>query len=626
MNRKERRKAAALHGQPEPAVPRAAGATASSGSGPAADAAAYCRTAFADLERKRFAEAAEGFRKAIAARPEMARAHNGLGLALRAQGKPSDAAACYERAIACDPANAAAYNNLGNALRDQNRLADAVAQYRRAIDISPDHARAHGNLGLALHRLRRFGDAATHFRRAAELEPHNADAHNNLGNALHAQGKLEEAADAYRRALAERPDFAAAHKNLGNCLRELGDLEGALAQFQDALRLRPDYAEAYSGLGNVLKTGGRLEEARRAHEKAVELAPKNGMLHQQLAESKHFSAGDPQIAQMEALVCDEAIPETGRLALHFALGKAYADAGDDDRSFRHYLQGNALKRRQIPYDETSMLALLAGIERIFTREMMEARAGQGFPDPAPVFIIGMPRSGTSLVEQILASHPKVHGAGELKLFSEAAAGCKTAGGRPLRFPDEAEALSAQQLQEIGKAYVEGIRKLAPSSDRVTDKMPWNFRYAGLIHLSLPRAKIIHVRRDPLDTCISCFTKLFTRGQPYSYDLGELGRYYKAYEKLMAHWRAALPSGVMLEVHYEDLAADLDGVARRLVAHCGLAWNDTCLSFHEHDRPVRTASAAQVRRPIYRSSIARWRAYREHLAPLTAALGIDIGNL
>ncbi len=624
MNRKERRRAA-RRGQTV-AVPPAMARPAGAETGADGEAARLCRVAFEHLEQKHFAEAADGFRKAILAAPGLARAHNGLGLALRAQGKPAEAAQCYEHAVALDPTYAAAYNNLGNALRDQNRMADAAAQYRRALEIKPDYAKAHSNLGFALHRLRRFGDAATHFRRAAELEPDNADAHNNLGNALHAQGKLEGAAAAYRRAVAARPTFAVAHKNLGNCLRELGRLDDARHHLEEALRLKPAYAEAYSGLGNVLKTGGKLDEARRAHETAVSLAPGNGMLHQQLAESKRFSAGDPQIAQMEALVCGGPPTESDRLALHFALGKAYADTGDADRSFRHYLQGNALKRRQIPYDEGPMLAAFAAIERVFTKEMMLDRAGYGFPDPLPVFIVGMPRSGTSLVEQILAGHPGAHGAGELKFFSEAVARCRQPDGRPVRFPDDAGALSAEQIAEIGKNYVREIRKLAPSAERVTDKMPWNFRYAGLIHLALPRAKIIHVRRNPLDTCISCFTKLFTRGQPYSYDLAELGRYYKAYERLMAHWRAAIPPGVMLELNYEDLAIDLDGVARRLVAHCGLAWDDACLSFHELDRPVRTASAAQVRQPIYRSSVARWRQYRDHIGPLIDALGADIGNL
>jgi hypothetical protein len=237
----------------------------------------------------------------------------------------------------------------------------------------------------------------------------------------------------------------------------------------------------------------------------------------------------------------------------------------------------------------------------------------------------MIRSGTTLVEQILASHPKVHGAGERTDFADLATRNLTAGGVPATFPESFAAMTREQLADLGAQYLHRIQTLAPGAERVIDKMPENFRFAGAIHLALPNARIVHVRRDALDTCLSCFSILFAGDQPFAYDLGELGRFYSAYEALMEHWRRVLPDGVMLEVQYEELIADTEGQARRIIAHCGLEWDDNCLAFHRNPRPVRTASALQVRQPIYQSSVGRWLAYRDLLQPLLAELNVDPGK-
>jgi hypothetical protein len=246
---------------------------------------------------------------------------------------------------------------------------------------------------------------------------------------------------------------------------------------------------------------------------------------------------------------------------------------------------------------------------------MRERAGQGDPSPVPVFILGMPRSGTTLVEQMLASHPQVHGAGELSDFTAAVAGLDGPDGVPAD-------IGGAELRRIGARYVARVRPLAPGALRITDKMPANFRFAGLIHLALPNARIIHLRRDPVDTCLSCFSILFGGDQPHTYDLGELGRYYRAYQRLMEHWRAVLPLGVMLEVQYEALVGDFEPQARRIVAHCGLEWDDACLDFYKTQRPVHTASAVQVRRPVYQTSVGRWRPPEDLLRPLLDALDRD----
>ena len=277
-----------------------------------------------------------------------------------------------------------------------------------------------------------------------------------------------------------------------------------------------------------------------------------------------------------------------------------------------------MKRAQSGYDEANVLGALARTRNIYSPEAMASYGGHGDPSPLPVFVFGMPRSGTTLVEQILASHREVHGAGEIKDFEMAVAELGGAAGGALARPDLD--MTGAQLDRIGANYIRRIRSAAPAASRSVDKMTENFRFAGLIALALPRARMIHVRRDPLDTCLSCFSTLFTEALPYTYDLTELGRYHRAYEGLMHHWRAALPPGMMLEVRYEDVIADREGQSRRIVDHCGLEWDPRCLDFHRSERSVRTASFTQVRRPLYRTSVGRWRNYEAFLGPLIAALG------
>ena len=260
---------------------------------------------------------------------------------------------------------------------------------------------------------------------------------------------------------------------------------------------------------------------------------------------------------------------------------------------------------------------LSRICEIFTPELMKEKSGLGDPSSVPVFIIGMPRSGTTLLEQILASHPEVFGAGELVNMAKTVANLADVSSSA--FPQFMSSIGGEQLHRVGENYVAAVRALAPNAVRITDKMPQNFYFAGLIHLALPNARIIHAQRDPVDTCLSCFSKLFSREHAYAYDLAELGRYYRAYESLMAHWRELLPEDVMLEVRYEEVTADFENQARRIITHCGLEWDEACLAFHNTQRPIRTASVVQVRQPIYHSSVGRWRTYEHLLEPLISAL-------
>jgi hypothetical protein len=317
------------------------------------------------------------------------------------------------------------------------------------------------------------------------------------------------------------------------------------------------------------------------------------------------------------------LPIKRQIELHFALAKAYEDVERRDDVFRHLLVGNALKRSQLAYDESAVLSGFDRIRSVFTPALMRSFDNVGAPSEAPVFIVGMLRSGSTLIEQILASHPQVFGAGELPNFCNAVAGFRPTPEGDFVFPEGTEKLSGENLQRLGARYISEVTALAPDATRITDKMLSNFLFVGLIHLAIPNARIIHAVRDPLDTCLSCFSKLFTTGQSHTYDLAELGRYYRGYRGVMEHWHRVLPQGRILDVHYEDVVGDLEGEARRIVAHCGLPWDPRCLAFHETKRPVLTASANQVRLPLYDSAIGHAQGYARFLGPLRAALGMDV---
>jgi tetratricopeptide (TPR) repeat protein len=575
-------------------------------------------------EAGRLAEALDLISKAIALNDRVANFHCNMGLVLFALGRREAAVAHYMRAIALEPGHALSYNNLGNALTEMRRLQEGEASLRRAIELKPDYVDAHYNLGNTLAAQGKLDEAVALYRRGLGLAPNVANGHNNLGTALELMGKLDEAAAAFRRALELEPQNPSALYNLGNFLKSKGDYEEAIAHYRKSLASRPQFADAWNNIGAVLAERGDLDAARDAYQKAVEVDPTRAAYHRNLANSKRFGPDDPQLPVMEGLSRNLAtVPERERIDLQFALGKAYADLKQHERSFRCLLVGNALKRAQIAYNEADALQYMQRIRTVFDPKLLRAKAGHGDPARSPVFIVGMPRSGTTLIEQIIASHPKGFGAGELFDLDNIVQSLAGRNGGVHRFPEVVATMSAEELRQVGARYLTATRGHAPTAERIADKMPWNFHFVGLIHLALPNARIIHARRDPVDTCLSCFSILFDGdGNSYTYDLGELGRFYRAYDSLMAHWRAVLPPDVMIEVQYEEVVADLETQARQIIAHCGLDWDDACLAFHKTRRPVRTSSVAQVRQPIYQSSVGRWRPYREQLRPLLEELGID----
>jgi tetratricopeptide (TPR) repeat protein len=582
------------------------------------------RQAFLLHQQGKLTEAEQLYLTVLQLDPDSAEAHHNLGTVLAQLNRMEEALAHFEKAIAIRPNSSEAHNNLGNVLVRLNRLEQSIVQFGKALELSRHNVepflRACYNIGVSLQALNRHQEAIPHYERVIAIEPNNAEAHYKLGVALMKCERPEEALTHYERLAAIRPNLPEAQNSIGVSLHALNRETEAITHFTKALVMKSDYADAHGNLGLALESIGRIEEATRAVEKAIAHAPTVATFYHLLFRLKKAVAGDRHLSAMIELAQRMAsLPRKQQIELHFGLGKVYADLSQYELSFRHLLEGNALKRQEIAYDEGATLRTLERIRAVFTAEFMQSKQGLGNRSAEPVFILGMPRSGSTLVEQILASHPRVFGAGELNDFRRAVTWLAGQRGAHIPFLEQIKTFTSEDLIRLGSRYLCGIQNIAPNAERVTDKAPSNFRLAGLIHLALPNARIIHTRRDPVDTCVSCFSTLFARGQSFAYDLSELGHYYRAFERLMDHWRAVLPQSVMLEVRYEELVADFEAQARRIVAHCGLAWDEACLAFYKTQRPVKSASAPQVYQPLYNTSVGRGSCYGDLLGPLLDAL-------
>ena len=595
-------------------------------------------------------EAEQAGRRAVAANPDLAAAWNNLGIILQEAGKLEDSLLCLERVIALTPDAPQIHNNLGNTCKRLGHLERAEIHYAKALALDPAYAEAHSNFAALMITLGRFAQAAESARRAINFNPQLADAYLNLAAAeaardrpseslrwletllafapdhvgalgaramaLKRMDRLDEAEECARRAVAVAPHSADAHNILGQVLHVRDRFDETLAEYDLAARLPGTVAEvAGINRAHLLMEAGRKAEALAEFDRVVESFPLAGLAWLGRSDAKKFTAGDPDIARMESLLGPDGVQSLGDgIPLHFALAKACLDAGDSDRAFHHLAEGNRMERSVIPYDSRTAIDWMRSITWTFSTEWLRKMTGTGCTSTRPVFVVGMPRSGTTLIEQILAAHRDVHGAGELSTVSNLSDLIPS-------YPTGIARLTKKDLADLGRRYRDRIASLGRGRRHVVDKMPANFLHLGLIHLILPRARIIHCRRDPVDTCLSCYTKLFANGQYFSYDLTELGRYHRAYQALMAHWREVLPSDRFLEVDYETVVADLEGQARRMVAFLGLPWDESCVRFHLNSGPVRTASVNQVRQPIYTQSVGRWRPHARHLGPLLGALGI-----
>jgi tetratricopeptide (TPR) repeat protein len=603
---------------------------------------------FAEICRQasRLSEGERAARRAIALAPGLAAAWNNLGVILQETLALDESRLCLERVLAIEPRNAAGLNNLANTCKRLGRSREAQEHLHAALSIRPDYAEAYSNLATVLGDEGDYEKAGAMGRKALELNPRLADAYLNLAGvatarhrhaealgwldallafapahagghaaralALTALDRLDEAIESAERAVLAAPGSPETHNARGRVFQAKGEFRLALNAYDRAVASPgPGRREAIMHRSALLVEFGQADEARAALAGATEIFPNSASILFNLAELTTLASGDPLIGRMEAALAEEGRSARDRTMLHFGLGKALLDI-DPAEAFRHYDEGNRLKRASFSYDADTTDRWMAEIAKVFSRDLLTARADRGARCERPVFVVGMPRSGTTLVEQILASHSDVVGAGERMTLQALA----DAAGFPDAFPNLADA----QLRAIGEAYLDALAPVAQGRKRVVDKMPANFALAGMIRLILPDARIIHCRRDPADVCLSCYTKLFSEPQPFAYSLTELGRFYRAGERLAAHWGATLPASHFLEVDYEALVNDFEREARRLLEFLGLPWEAQVLSFHETPRQVRTASSLQVRQPLYRSSAGRWRKHAAYLQPLLAELG------
>lgn len=581
-------------------------------------AMAHSNLGIVHYDRKEYEAAAQCQQRALQLAPAFAPALNNLGNIYREQGDKRKAMEFYRKAHAADTHYLEPISNLGALLLEEDEIDEAEKMLQQALHLAPDYPEAICNLGGVMLAREQNDAAIAQYQRALQLRPVYAEAQMGLSKTLQALEQLPQAASAARRAVEIAPKNAKAHALLASVLNDLLDGKSAQTEYEKALALDTNCEEALLGLGDLHMQNGKMELAESLFRKSLALKPDDIAARIHLVQVKKVKSNDENFKSL--CVEETQLPtfsENKQLSLHFALGKGYDDLGEHDQAFPHFLAGCKQKRSKFDYDAEAMTQQFHEISTLFNKSYLKNLRGGGDASTLPIFVLGMPRSGTTLTEQIIASHPAVFGAGELPDLLRIAH--RKTEPELDRFPDNLQALNEEYLSAWGAEYIAELRKHDASAKHITDKMPANFFMVGLIHVMLPNAKIIHVNRNPVDTCVSCFTHLFKQKQEHTYDLAELGRYYRDYGRLMQHWRDVLPADAFLDVQYEEIVADKEKEARRLLSFCDLEWDAACLDFHKTERTVRTASVTQVRQPIYTSSVDRWRKYEKHLGPLLEAL-------
>jgi tetratricopeptide (TPR) repeat protein len=536
------------------------------------------------LEKGEREEALSHCREAVRLRPDLAEARNNLGNVLRELGRLAEAKECYREALRLNPNLAVTFNNMAQAVQEEGDLRSALTWYREALQREPNSPRIHANAASAFEERGEFDQAVRYHRRALDLDPRFVEAHNGLGYTLHQQGKFAESLAAYRAAIELRPAFAPGHCNLGNLLEEIGRLEDAETAYRTALRYDPDLPLAHAQLATLLR--GRLPE--------------------------------DDWAALQRLLARPSMAIGKRLSLHFGMAHVLDGRGEYEAAAEHARLGNSLclelwRTQGRRYDPQVHTAFVDNLIAAFDPAFFERTRGFGTGSERPVFVLGLPRSGTTLTEQILASHPQVFGAGELDALRsniDAIPGLLRTNAPPAA---ALAGIDRETVQRLAVDHLDRLGALNGSAGRVVDKMTDNYLYLGLAATLFPKARFIHCRRDPRDVAVSCWMTNF-RHLCWAADQEHIAARFLDYRRIMDHWKAVLPVPV-LEVDYEETVTDLEGVARRLISWCGLSWDPACLDFHQLERPIRTASVTQVRQPVYQRSVSRWRHYLTSLASL-----------
>lgn len=550
-----------------------------------------------------------------------------------ADGQPEQAKLVYHAILQLDATFPDANNSLGIIDVEAGKHELAERWFEKAAKAEPTRPVFHNNRGLALMELKRSKEAVDCFKASLEADPEFVPAMVNLGKGHNAQGEYRESVPVLEKAISITPDFLDAYVELASAHGELGQIDEAITILDAALKVRPTASRLLNQKATLLTTFGKLEEAEAIHRKILEHAPDSINSYNAIARTKKFETYDDDMKNMERLY--KAIPdvdyakvlqgeaekeghEDPKMQLAMGLAKAFETIKSYEKSFYFYKEGNRLRRKKHFYNQVNDFQQFDLRRELFTPALRSEFQDGGYPDKTPIFIVGMPRSGTTLLEQVFHAHRDVFGAGELNFISELVHDKY----RNLQtFEDRLKAgkVTKETFREMGAAYIEKVREINSDSPYITDKMPHNFLQVGFIKLALPNAKIIHSYRNPIDNAFAIFKQIFGNdGHQYGYDLVELGQYHNKYRELMAHWNSIFP-GEILENRYEDMVADLEKQTRKVLDFCGLDWDPNCLNFHEADRAIRTASVAQVRQPIYKGSVEKWRKYEAQLQPLIRVL-------
>jgi tetratricopeptide (TPR) repeat protein len=520
------------------------------------------------------------------------------------------------KALTQNPADGDAWHLRGVLAHQAGDKASAVAFLEQAVRHQSGEAVYWSNLGLMHQAVGRLDEAIADFRRAIALQPDFEPARANLGNALNSKGDFVAAEAECRTALRLRPNLAAAENNLGVALVGQERPQEAMACFRRAVQLNPNSVDAHRNLGHVLREIGAFDEARREYETVIALNPWESKAYYSLTLTRRYTLADrPEIERLEARLAHPDLSLPDRTELHFALGKIYDDCALYDQAFAHFRQGNEALRPA--WDRRQFASRIDAMIEAFSPQRVAQLPDVGNPSEQPVFIVGMPRSGTTLVEQILATSPQVAACGEVNDVPQMAAELE-ARSNPADWPRCLPDLAPETIREMAERYLSRRLAIHPQAARITDKMPKNSFHLGFVWRMFPRARIILCQRDPRDVCLSCYCIHFETRLEFACDLEDLGFYYGQHQRMIAHWQNVLPLR-MLEVQYERLVTDPEAETRRIVEFCGLPWNERHVRFHENRNPVRTSSGWQVRQPMYRTALGRWQNYQQHLGPLLASL-------
>ena len=506
------------------------------------------------------------------------------------------------------------FNLLGACYQSLSNFDAALQMFQTATKLKPDYAEAYFNQGVVFKHLSKLDESIKAYKKTIALNPNYPDAHNNLGNLYKEIGNRDDAIESYEWAIAYRPEFEITHLNLGVLYSEF-DQEVAIKHYQKAIAIKPGYSEAHYNLGSTLRHLGRKADSIKSYEKAIEFNPHYVDAHKNLSAMKEYKKDDPQISQMKLLLSNKNLAESDKVSLNFALSKVYEDLNNQNDFFKFLHQGNKLRKEELNYSFDDDYEMISKIREVFMLPHTKTKqSSYKTSEIKPIFIVGMPRSGTSLVEQIISSHHSVYGAGELEYLAQ-----NSYKELKKHYASTNNVFSEKSFLYIRERYLESLSNLNVSESIITDKMPLNFRFIGFILSAFPDAKIVHLNRDARATCWSIYKYYFkSDGNGYSYNLQDLVSYYCLYDELMKFWHKLYPNQIY-DISYEDLTTNQENETRNLLEYCGLDWDDNCINFHTNKRAVKTTSALQVKEKMYQGSSEVWKKYEAHIQPLIKGL-------